>query len=423
MKQWLFLSQYVRRRLTLRVRLALWVMGLLLVLSIGLLASFTLITPILVVRPVNAAEEVPLSRMIPDFLPPEPELPATPPSMMPRRIPAEPPVPIGPPAAPPPITADEVAAIQAHIRHQMSIISLIGLGLIVSLGGVGSYWLAGRALRPVQKLAQAAQGIDAKTLDTRLSLMGPADELTQLAGTFDAMLDRLEAAFEQQGRFVADAAHELRTPLTTLRASVDIVSADPNATIEDYRAISATLARALTRLQRLVDDLLLLATEEHIPLDAAIAIEPILEDVLLDLKPLASEHSVTLRLMGTDDLTARGDSVLLARVFHNLIENGVRYNRQGGEVIVNTYGEGEWVVVTVADTGTGIAGEEQSRIFDRFYRVDRSRSRHGGGAGLGLSIARHIVQLHGGQLEVQSIVGIGSTFMVKLPRSSGGFSP
>ncbi|MCL0065658.1 HAMP domain-containing histidine kinase [Dehalococcoidia bacterium] len=297
----------------------------------------------------------------------------------------------------------------------MTIISLIGLGLILSLGSVGSYWLAGRALRPVQKLAQAAGEIDAKRLDTRLNLTGPEDELAQLAGTFDAMMDRLEAAFEQQGRFVADAAHELRTPLATLRASLDVVRADPNATIEHYHVMNATIERALTRLQRLVDDLLLLATEEHISPDAAIAIEPILEDVMLDLKRLASEHSVTLRLTGNSDLMARGDSTLLTRVFHNLIENGIRYNREGGEVIVNVYAEGESLVLTVADTGIGIPAEQQSRIFDRFYRVDLSRSRHKGGAGLGLSIARHIVELHGGELSVESTPDVGSTFVVKLP--------
>ncbi|MCL0038763.1 ATP-binding protein [Dehalococcoidia bacterium] len=297
----------------------------------------------------------------------------------------------------------------------MTIISLIGLGLILSLGGVGSYWLAGRALRPIQQLAQAAGEIDAKRLDTRLNLTGPEDELTQLAATFDVMMDRLEAAFEQQGRFVADAAHELRTPLATLRASLDVVRADPNATIEDYQSMSAAVEHALTRLQGLVDDLLLLATEEHIPPDSAIAIEPILEEVMLDLKPLASEQSVSLRLTGASDLMTRGDATLLARVFQNLIENGIRYNREEGEVVVNVCAEGEWLVVTVADTGSGIPAEEQSRIFDRFYRVDPSRSRHRGGAGLGLSIARHIVELHGGQLEVESTLDIGSTFILKLP--------
>lgn len=417
MKQWLFLPQWVRRRLTLRVRLALWTTGLLLVLSIWLLASLTLITPVIIVRPLDAEEEIPRSEAPPPLYRPLGQQPPTGPLPGERYTPVGPLGPVGPakppigPTAPPP----PIVAARAYVRHQMTIISLIGLGLILSLGSVGSYWLAGRALRPVQKLAQAAGEIDAKRLDTRLNLTGPEDELAQLAGTFDAMMDRLEAAFEQQGRFVADAAHELRTPLATLRASLDVVRADPNATIEHYHVMNATIERALTRLQRLVDDLLLLATEEHISPDAAIAIEPILEDVMLDLKRLASEHSVTLRLTGNSDLMARGDSTLLTRVFHNLIENGIRYNREGGEVIVNVYAEGESLVLTVADTGIGIPAEQQSRIFDRFYRVDLSRSRHKGGAGLGLSIARHIVELHGGELSVESTPDVGSTFVVKLP--------
>ncbi|MCL0029928.1 HAMP domain-containing histidine kinase [Dehalococcoidia bacterium] len=417
MKQWLFLPQYVRRRLTLRVRLALWTTGLLLVLSIALLAGLTLITPVMIVRPLDAEEEIPRPEAPPPLYRPLGPLPPTGPPPGERHTPAGPlgsigpaKPPIGPTAPPLPI-----AVVRAYVRHQMTIISLIGLGLILSLGGVGSYWLAGRALRPIQQLAQAAGEIDAKRLDTRLNLTGPEDELTQLAATFDVMMDRLEAAFEQQGRFVADAAHELRTPLATLRASLDVVRADPNATIEDYQSMSAAVEHALTRLQGLVDDLLLLATEEHIPPDSAIAIEPILEEVMLDLKPLASEQSVSLRLTGASDLMARGDATLLTRVFHNLIENGIRYNREGGEVVVNVCAEGEWLVVTVADTGSGIPAEEQSRIFDRFYRVDPSRSRHRGGAGLGLSIARHIVELHGGQLEVGSTLDIGSTFILKLP--------
>lgn len=421
-----FLLKCVRKRLTLRVRLMLWVMGLLLILSVGLVALINMAVPMMMppadrVAPLDISTEEWEVTVLPE------DLPLT---LPPSDSPAPPVIrdwPLGPvPPAHPPSEAilhiqeaymAGVSAAQEDILHQMHIISLIGLVVIVSLGGIGSYWLAGRVLRPVRKLAQTTREIDAKTLDRRLDVKGPEDELNQLAGAFNAMLDRLMGVFEQHGRFVADAAHELRTPLTTLRASLDVVRADPNATIEDYRAMSATLERALSRLQRLVDDLLLLATEELAFQKAAVAVEPILEEVLHDLKPLANERSVTLRLTGNKDLMVEveGESSLLARVFHNLVENGIRYNRQGGEVTVNICDEDKWTVVTVADTGSGIPPEEQSRIFDRFYRVDASRSRNGGGTGLGLSIAKHIVELHGGQLEVQSVVGIGSRFIVRLP--------
>lgn len=400
----------------------LWVMGLLLILSVGLVALINTAVPMMMppahrVAPLDISTEeweVP----VPIGIAPKQQPSATgdpePRDWPLDRVPLTHP----PPEAIPHIQEAHVAGVlaaQEDILRQMHIISLVGLVVIVSLGGIGSYWLAGRVLRPVRKLAQTAREIDAKTLDRRLDVKGPEDELNQLAGAFNAMLDRLMGVFEQHGRFVADAAHELRTPLTTLRASLDVVRADPNATIEDYRAMSATLKRALSRLQRLVDDLLLLATQELAFQKAAVAVEPILEEVLHDLKPLANERSVTLRLTGNEDLMVEGESSLLARVFHNLVENGIRYNRQGGEVTVNICDEDKWTVVTVADTGSGIPPEEQSRIFDRFYRVDASRSRNGGGTGLGLSIAKHIVELHGGQLEVQSVVGIGSRFIVRLP--------
>lgn len=418
------LSLQIRSRLTLRVRLTLWVMGLLLVASVGLLAFVNMAVPM--ARPLEGRIAPGETRRVtltlvtedPEWIFPREDVTRGLPGQVPFRITLFPrqEFPLSP-AQPPPAYAYAVpiSDVREDIFHQLRTISFIGLGVIVALGGIGSYWLAGRALRPLHKLAEAAQEIDAKTLDTRLELERPEDELNRLACSFNAMLNRLEAAFEQQGRFVADAAHELRTPLATLRATLDVVSSAPDATIELYRAMTATLERALTRLQRLVDDLLLLATEEPNVQKAALAIQPVLEDELLHLKPLADEHSVTLRLRAGSDLLVRGDSTVLARVFHNLIENGIRYNREGGEVVVNVYAEGESVVLTVADTGIGIPAEQQSRIFDRFYRVDLSRSRHKGGAGLGLSIARHIVELHGGELSVESTPDVGSTFAVKLP--------
>ena len=283
------------------------------------------------------------------------------------------------------------------------------------LGGIGAYWLAGHMLRPLRQISQTAQRISADTLNTRLALDGPEDELKELADAFDAMLDRLERVFEQQGRFVADVAHELRTPLTTLRTNLEIVHADPNATLEDYREMATTLERALTWLERLVADLLLLAQEETEVVREEVALGPLLEDVLLDFKSLADEHQVTLRLGGEIEMLVRGDEPLLVRAFSNLIENGIRYNRLGGEVEVTLKQVDGWAVINVADTGVGISPEEQVHIFDRFYRVDRSRARHKGGTGLGLAIVTYLVQRHGGTVQVESTPGVGSTFTVRLP--------
>ncbi|MFA4836431.1 MAG: ATP-binding protein [Dehalococcoidia bacterium] len=465
MNRWASILQSVKRRLTLRVRLALWVTGLLLAISIGLLVLVNVATPITTTKTHVVTGQVPvtittaqtsegagvttfiISSDAPNpnvvigegvTLPPESvtitfpsgiTFPSeetvypsqTPPSSPPDSVEESQPHTITfelQPSAMERITGVSTSAVREDVFHEMRVISLIGLGVIVLLGGIGAYWLSGRALRPVRKLAQAAQGIDAQTLDTRLNLTGPEDELRQLADSFDSMMNRLEFAFEQQGRFVADAAHELRTPLTTLRASLNVVSADPNATLDHYHRMNAKLERAIGRLQRLVDDLLLLATEERFLPDTPIVLEPLLEEALLDLKPLADQHSVSLKLTSntsSDGLIAHGDSALLGRVFHNLLENGIRYNKAGGEVVVNVSAESEWVMVTIADSGIGIAPEQLPHIFDRFYRVDSSRARHNGGAGLGLSIADYIVQLHKGQIEVKSTVGVGATFIVKLP--------
>ncbi len=419
----------VKRRLTLRTRLALWVTGLLLLFSIVLLVLINVAIPI---KTTDYPVKVGMTMSIPGnqtmVISPKAwiitdtqtsnksdEITYKAPSGTPDAVTIT-----FPPSSIEKLTGVTTSSVRKNVFHEMRVVSFIGLGIVVLLGGLVAYWLAGRALRPVRSLAQAARGIDAETLDTRLNSKGPEDELRQLSDSFDSMLNRLESAFEQQGRFVADAAHELRTPLTTLRSNLDVVRADPKATVEDYREMTSTLERALTRLQRVVDDLLLLATEERSISDTPVIVEPLVEEALSDLKPLANEYSVNLKYESNEinnGLIINGNSELLARVFHNLIENGIRYNKTGGEVVVKTAKEGEFTVVTVKDTGVGIAPEQLHHIFDRFYRTDSSRARNNGGAGLGLSIVAYILHLHKGQIEVESTPGVGTTFIVKLPLS------
>jgi signal transduction histidine kinase len=291
----------------------------------------------------------------------------------------------------------------------------MGLILVAGLGGAGAYWLAGIALRPVRKVSEAARRISANTLDTRLAIEGPRDEVKELADTFDAMLARLGRTFEVQGRFVADVAHELRTPLASLRTNLEVVTADPGASLADYRAMASTQERALTRLERLVADLLILATSEQPLSRSEVTLGALLEEVIVDLKSAADTKQVICRLNNELDVVVHGDSSLLAHVFSNLIENGIYYNHPGGEVIVTLEQKDVWAIVTVADTGIGIKTEQQPHIFERFYRADCSRAQHKGGAGLGLSIVSAIVQQHGGKVQVESTPGQGSTFTVLLP--------
>jgi heavy metal sensor kinase len=385
------LRLWKRRRLPLRLRLALWSGGLVLVLSFGLLLF------------INSVAFSSFPRIIRDRTPSSV-------AVQHRTQPAC--FSVLPFVCLPARTANP---LELAIIFELRNISLVGLGLVAVLGGAGAYWFAGIALRPVRRVSTAARQISAHTLDTRLALEGPKDEVKELADTFDAMLERLGQTFELQNRFVADVAHELRTPLASLRTNLEVVAADKDATLDDYRAMVATQERALTRLERLVADMLILAKSEQPLARSETALAPLLEEVLCDLKQQADARQVTLRLIDRAEVTVHGNGPLLARAFSNLVENGMYYNHPGGEVVVTLDQKEEQAVVTVADTGIGIDADKQAHIFERFYRVDCSRARHKGGAGLGLSIVAAIAQQHGGQAQVESEPDKGSIFTVVLP--------
>jgi len=300
--------------------------------------------------------------------------------------------------------------------RQLLPISIIGF-IIVTIGsGFGSYWIAGMALRPVKDISKAASHIDVNTLSTRLAVVGAQDELKNLADTFDAMLDRLEQAFQLQSRFVADAAHELRTPLASLRTNLEVTRRNPHTTINDYQKLFATVERAVARLESLVAALLVLATEEQALIPGEVALLPLLEEALSSLQSIAIKHHVTLHLASHSTASLYGDEHLLTLVFRNLIENGIRYNHQGGTVTVHIDETATDITIRISDTGGGIPPEEQTHIFERFYRVDQSRSRHKGGAGLGLSIVHHILCLHNSTVSLEKSSSMGSIFLITLPR-------
>ncbi|MBO0781564.1 MAG: HAMP domain-containing histidine kinase [Ktedonobacteraceae bacterium] len=301
------------------------------------------------------------------------------------------------------------------LRTELGTISLIGLGLVALLGGAGAYLLSGFALRPLRQMSETTRHIHSNTLHTRLARQGPRDEVRTLADTFDAMLERLEQSFDAQKRFVAAVSHELRTPLASLRANLEIVATDEETTMNDYRLMIATQERAISRLERLVADLLLLTASEQPATLEQVALSPLAEEVMDDLQSMARERQVALSLDCQTDPVVMGDSLLLARVFSNLIENAICYNCPGGRAVITLTQCHQQAVVSVVDTGIGIAADQQEVIFERFYRVDHSRSRHRGGAGLGLSLVSSIVRQHGGQVQVKSAPGHGSTFTVCLP--------
>jgi len=382
-----------KRRLPLRLRLALWSAALVLVLSFSLLLFVNSVALGSFPKIIRSQTIVRLKSKSPSAF--QSDCPSI--------------IPIGC------VFGRPGNPLERALFLELRNISLIGLALAAILGGLGAYWLAGIALRPVRKVSSAAKRISANTLDTRLALDGPKDEVKELADTFDAMLERLERTFDVQNRFVADVAHELRTPLASLRTNLEVVSADPTATLDDYQSMIGTQERALTRLERLIADLLILATTEQPLHPDEVDLDPLVEEVISDLQPIAKARQVTLRLMNEAEVVVPGNGQLLERIFYNLVENGICYNRPEGEVAITIGSKDGWTIVTVADTGIGIEAEQQQHIFERFYRVDASRARHKGGAGLGLSIVYAIVQQHGGQVQVESTPGVGSIFTVLLP--------
>jgi heavy metal sensor kinase len=318
-------------------------------------------------------------------------------------------------ASPIAITTGDTDRIQQALLGHLRFNSFLGLCLVALVGGAVAYWLAGLALRPLSNVAQSTRLVTASSLHKRLTVPGPQDEIKNLVESFNNMLGRLEGSFDQQTQFVTNAAHELRTPLATLRTNLDVMYEDREATAKEYRDIAPVLDRCVTRLERLIEDLLLLARGEDRRHWQEVALQPIVADVLLELASLASRMEVTVHLEAEPNTLVYGDAPLLARVLSNLIENGIRYNKKGGRVSIKIARSDENAIITISDTGIGIAPLEQPRIFERFYRVDQSRSRNLGGSGLGLSIVSHIVGLHGGHVSVESNLGVGSTFVVQLP--------
>lgn len=318
----------------------------------------------------------------------------------------------------------EGVLLQDVILRQVQSISLLMAGVTAIIGILGARWITQKALSPVNRLRQMVKNIQVDTLSQRVPLDGPPDQVKDLAEAFNHALERLEKAFEMQGRFVADASHEMRTPLATMRTNLEVLQLDPKATLSDYKEMIVTLTRTLDRLERLSNDLLLLARGELEVHKVPVNIEALLTEVVQNLMPFAKENHVIINMKVQEGAVVLADERLLGIAFGNLIDNGIRYNRSGGSVEITVFGVDNGLTVQIQDTGEGIPSEELPRIFDRFYRVEKSRTRYRGGAGLGLAICEHIIKLHGGHIKASSTVGEGSNFIIWLPSiASTSFDP
>jgi heavy metal sensor kinase len=299
---------------------------------------------------------------------------------------------------------------------------LAGTGAAVLAVGLAGGWLVSRRIfRPVAAIAETASRISGDNLSERINVLAVDRELAGLARVLNATFGRLEAAFDRQARFTADASHELRTPLAVLRSQAELTLGRAR-TPDEYREALQTCLRAAERMTDLVEGLLTLARADagKSGLREPVELHRVARDAVELCRPLATEKGVRLTAE-LAPVTVPGDTGGLARVVGNLVANAIRYNRPAGEVHVELTRDGREAVVTVRDTGEGIAAEHHSHLFERFYRADKARSRATGGSGLGLAIAKAVVEAHGGTIGFESAVGKGSTFWVRLP--ANGSSP
>lgn len=298
----------------------------------------------------------------------------------------------------------------------------LGVPLAAVLAALGGYVMAGWTLQPVRHMAAQARRITSESLDQRLPNPNPHDELGQLAAVFNQTLARLEDSFESLKRFTADASHELRTPLTALRTVGEVaLRGTPEAAM--LRDTVASMLEEAQRLNDLVDSLLLLARVEsgRAPFhQEPVSVDELLAEVCDRMGVLAAEKGQKLRVACDSGVMVNADRLRLQQAAINILHNAIRYSPAGTPIEVRVFRRGAEAILEIADKGPGIAPEHQQRVFERFYRTDKARSRAAGGAGLGLAIARLSVEQLGGRIELTSEMGRGSRFRVVLPAQRPG---
>ena len=320
------------------------------------------------------------------------------------------------------VVAESLNVIEAGLRRLRRDF-FAGVPLVLLFASLGGYFLARKSLAPIALMNAQTQRITAENLSSRLDVTNPRDELGQLATTINALLARLDATFTEQQRFIADASHELRTPLAVLRGETE-VALEQNRGAEDYRESLALIKDEAERLTRIVENLFILArqpVDQHSIMKEPLRLNEVVSECVRSAQVLATQRGLRLHLDGaTSEVNFTGDDEMLKRMLLNLLDNAVKYTAPGGDVGVALSTQNGSARIVVTDSGIGIPAADQPRIFDRFYRVDKARSRALGGAGLGLSIAKWIVEAHGGTIAVQSIPTQGSEFIVDLPLKGDG---
>lgn len=299
-----------------------------------------------------------------------------------------------------------------HFRNNI----LIALSIILVLGTLGGWILARRSLSPIGYIASKARSITSENLSERLNPRGTDDEMDDLIWTINGMIARLENSFKRMAEFTADVSHELKTPICAMRGEAEVLLSKERKA-EEYQEGLAHFVEQFDHCNHMINDLILLskfdATQVELKM-APLRLDLLIKDLCNLFQILAEENKIAMEMGAIEEVTVIGDKARLQQLFMNLIDNAIKYTSKGSIHIIVKKDEGA-ALVKIKDTGIGIPEEERERIFKRFYRVDKSRSRETGGAGLGLSIAEWIVHAHHGGIEVDSKLNEGSTFTVHLP--------
>lgn len=297
--------------------------------------------------------------------------------------------------------------------------SVIATTIIILLSSVCTYFLTKKTLTPLQKLTSEVSQIQAQNLSTQLAVPNSKDEIAQLTSSFNEMLARLDNAFSTQKQFSANAAHELRTPLAVLQTNLEVFEKKQEPEMVEYRQLFTMIKEQTARLSQLVGTLLDMTNLKSVPRTDQVMLEELVDEVFCDLDPVAEKAGISIHF---DDSSSQdshtdvtGSYVLLYRAVYNLVENAIKYNRPHGSVSVSVKQENGQAMVLVTDTGIGISPENQKKIFDPFFRVDKSRSRAMGGAGLGLALVDSIAKEHRGTVKVLESSSAGSTIVLMLP--------
>lgn len=314
------------------------------------------------------------------------------------------------------LVAYPIGEVQALLKQFFSFLVILAPGVLL-LSTIGGWFLARASLHPVDEITRTAKDITASNLSRRLPESKTNDEIGRLSETLNDMISRLESSFEKIRQFTADASHELRTPLTILTGELEL-ALRTRKTSQEYQDVLSSALQEVLRLSHVVESLLLLSRTDtgqvQLHMEATNLTET-LADLADAATILGTQKSIYITFRHSEDLYVMADHAKIYQMFLNLVDNAVKYTPEGGMISITIHRDGRFAEVRVRDTGIGINPEHRKKIFDRFYRVDKARSREMGGAGLGLSIVQWIVEIHGGTIAVESEPGQGSTFVVRLP--------